>query len=516
MPFLGLLDVAGIQEYILANSRLQAIAAASEQIEALNQPDGLFQSARTGSARLCLAAGGNAVYTAPAREDLQAVFRTVSGKLLRDHPGLEVRGVIYEYPEGALAKEYRRALRELDKAKLTQPRPIPFEFPGLRREWPGERADQGSARADGNDPIYPRSLDDMILHGTRVRPESSAGAADAPPKESAEQTGLMAVVCMDGLGMGRRLNRWLTAMAGETDEAFLASFACWSEFVKRRWDQAWQQSVEELDRFFPAANGYAMLTDLPTPRRLKLRTATAPECLKGKARVRPVRRIYQGGDDLTYLCDARIALAFTAALAARLEEKLPEKELEGIPKLFHDLTVSIGVVFVDSHFPFSRAVRMAEEVRESAKCEAMERNSERPPSCLDWWVNRQGAQHRPKQERTVRPCGLRTSASDRPDQPSWAQIEHTVLKGMWKRFGRSRNKLKDLVAAAEEGPEAVRRLLTTRPLEDDGKPVLDFLPDGFECNTGFYPGSLRTPLLDAGELYDIHVPYPASKAGEEG
>jgi hypothetical protein len=89
---------------------------------------------------------------------------------------------------------------------------------------------------------------------------------------------------------------------------------------------------------------------------------------------------------------------------------------------------------------------------------------------------------------------------------------------MWKQYAGSRNKLKDLVAAAEESPEAVGRLLAMRPLEEDGKPLrrLEFLPDGFVPETGFYPGSKRTPLVDAGELYDIHVPYPKRDAGREG
>lgn len=77
----------------------------------------------------------------------------------------------------------------------------------------------------------------------------------------------------------------------------------------------------------------------------------------------------------------------------------------------------------------------------------------------------------------------------------WATFDAQIMGGMWRTFADSRNKLKDVLAAAAKGEKGafVQRLLLLRPL--DGGANLDFLPDSFDKLTGFASGN--TPLLDS-------------------
>jgi len=88
---------------------------------------------------------------------------------------------------------------------------------------------------------------------------------------------------------------------------------------------------------------------------------------------------------------------------------------------------------------------------------------------------------------------------------TWRWLSETVLgrekngfRG--RRWGERRNKVKQLASLVREGPEGVLETLKVwQALDAD----LDF-PPGVPSN-GFFD-SRRTPLLDAVELVDIHLP----------
>ncbi|MEW6754539.1 MAG: hypothetical protein AB1505_26685 [Candidatus Latescibacterota bacterium] len=502
MPYIGLLDVSGIQDYLFRSPRLRHIAAASERIERLSGPEGLFAAAATGSVRLHVGAGGIAVYTASCEGDLQSTFRAVSRELLEKGHGLEVVGAICAYQDGALGRTYRwQAVPALERNKLTQPRSTRFVFSGLTD--PRRRSDQGAGAPAGGGPLIdPLELDEMICTGGWVRDGRDA-------ESSVERTGLMAVVSVDGLGMGRKLLEWLSSAEHLADEAFVSQFHSWSEHVKAVWHDAWSATCRLVDGLFPEPE-YRHRHPYQHDRYIELHKACVTSGKGAPQRYRPYRRVYQGGDDLSFVCDARIALGMTAALVRGLQLRSGTSEPQ-VPEAFRTMAVSAGVVFVDSHFPFSRAVRMAGEVRQSAKMKAMEHDHDRPSSHLDWWLNRQGALWREERRFSVKPVPL-VGEGYALGEVDWQAMEQTVLAGMWEQFGDKRNKLKDLVAAAEDGPETVRDLLKTRPLPEK---QLCCLPTGFDSESGFWQERC-TPLIDAGELFDIHFPFAAAGEAAQG
>lgn len=494
MPFLGLADAAGIQRFLLRSPELKNIAAASKQIEDMCLPSGLYYDT---PAECLVAAGGNAVLRADTREALFAAFQQISRTLLESGDDLQIVGCIEEYAGGDLPRAYHRALRHLDQRKLSQPRSTMFKFSGLTTPQPHPPSLQDSNlprspwRLNDNDYWEPQQLDDMICR-------------------SDERTELMAVVSVDGIGMGRKLNQWLAgwlenhegetkALAAHSDAMFVGEFRVWSGALKKRWQRAWEEAVSSVVGAFD--RDYCYAHPFFSERRLELRRGP-----QGKPFL-PCRHVYQGGDDLSFVCDGRLALSLTVRLLELLRDRPAEVN---VPALFQSVPASAGIVFVNSHFPFARAISLSEQVRQSAKVKAQETNPEQPSSALSWWVNRSGAMAHPKplfDGSTRKPYLL----DGEDDQFGWHELDEKVMPALWQTFGSARNKLKSVLAAAEADDKgtSVRRLLQQRPLRGmAGRPVLNPFPweRSEPATQSGFNGSGQTMLIDAGELYDIYFP----------
>ncbi len=496
MPSVGLLDVSGIQSFVFRSNKLKQIAEASNLIEKISERNGglIAQEAGNAGAEVVAVAAGNATLTAENGGILRNAFRAISRALLERGEGLQIVCAICDYAPGGLARACQIAQGQLEQRKLTQPRSTDFVFSGCDRPKPLDS------------PAPPPAVPWLVPKEKWCVPEGWAEPQELDEMlgDSGEEFGLMAVVSIDGIGMGKRLLEWsqlprelAAAATAEDDEQFAAEFTAWSESLKRRWRTAWEQTLDCLTaQFVPN------FVIRHGERELRANND------RKKYSYLPCRRIYHGGDDLCFVCDARIALGMAAHLARTLE-KLPPGE--GVPEEFHNITAGIGVVFVDAHFPFVRAVQLSGEVLKSAKKRANEEDADRPPSTIDWWVNRTGAMKRTEKPFSLKPYLLHNDMSSDWNKLDWTRVEDEVFGGLWKTYAGALNKLKDLLEAAEDGPTDVQRLLQLRPL-DGGGTYLSFFHSPYDSSTGFNVGASadqgrRTPLLDAGELYDIHFPF---------
>jgi hypothetical protein len=89
-----------------------------------------------------------------------------------------------------------------------------------------------------------------------------------------------------------------------------------------------------------------------------------------------------GGDDLTLVCDGRIALRVTEDFLTRFAAELSkDADIGAIAKnLKEPLTASAGVAIVKPHFPFHLAYELAEALLHSAK-------REKPDAAIDFLVH---------------------------------------------------------------------------------------------------------------------------------
>jgi hypothetical protein len=111
-----------------------------------------------------------------------------------------------------------------------------------------------------------------------------------------------------------------------------------------------------------------------------------------------------------------------------------------------------------------------------------------------------------EEERTTRRAARPLQTRDVPYEVAWDCLARYVLPNLWEMFAGRHNKLKDLLSAAEEGPGAVRRLLSLRPLAEY-RDLSPCTPPRYEPLTGFNPDGNKTFLRDAAELYDLHFPF---------
>ena len=479
MPAIGLIDVSGIQNAIFRSGKLKEIAATSEAIESLSMKNGLFE--KEAGALLLVAAGGNLAMIAQSEEEIKKVVRNISSELLRNYPGLDAVAAVCHYNKGELADGFRNAQRQLERNKLTQPRSCRFEFPGFNSD-----EQQTIAKIDCSNEIIKgeSDLDRIVCNIFR-------NGKDA--LETKEKSDLIAIVSIDGLGMGRRIIQWMQEMKGENDDTFIEQYKIWSESIRERWQTSWNESAELVRRQFNADGKWQHSHQA---RYL---------CNQGKD---PFRHIYQGGDDLSFVCDAHIALSLTSEIITRLEQPR-----EDVHPLFQSITASAGILLVDKQYPFGRAVQMAEAVRKSAKKLSAEHSHEgKPsPSVVSWWLNRQGEMEMPERlfkGASQKPYLLHAQEQDEPTIESFTQ---KALPALWNAFKDSRSLFKNVLEAACEGQEgvSVKRVLGLRSRSSgvtDEKPFSG-LPEPFNTESGFDSGGRGTVLLDAGELFDLYFPF---------
>ncbi len=85
----------------------------------------------------------------------------------------------------------------------------------------------------------------------------------------------------------------------------------------------------------------------------------------------PMRQIICAGDDITFICNARIAIPLTEMYLRKIIEYKDDNKEE------LEFSACAGIAFIHSHFPFSLAYEIAEECCSNAKAEAKSKNDKK-------------------------------------------------------------------------------------------------------------------------------------------
>ncbi|MBX9685133.1 MAG: hypothetical protein K2X27_00450 [Candidatus Obscuribacterales bacterium] len=221
----------------------------------------------------------------------------------------------------------------------------------------------------------------------------------------------------------------------------------------------------------------------------------------------PLRPLIIGGDDITIVCDARIAHSFAQTFISafeRLSASLPDGE--------GGASMSAGIAIVKSHYPFARAYALAKELTRSAKLERKKReDSTRKHSFLDWAVMQSGVLRSlsamreyeyltPEGSLCLRPVSLKNSV-EANDYRTWAYVEHCVREFQSDQWSSKRNKVKDLRDSLREGRASVEDF--RKKFLGGGKlPEIAGAPDDFS-ESGWY--GKHCAYFDALELMDFFI-----------
>ena len=534
MPVLTAIDLLGIQRFVFGSNRLRDVIGASLLVARACSSVGDGPVAQHPVDHRLMAAGGNALLRfddlAPARD-----FAARYTRWLNDHtPGLEAVVVHRLYGEGELGRAIRALQVELARTKLErlptapmaglsvtetchetglpavhvarlggQRAPVSRVTQAVRAAWKGDR--------DGSP--WTRSLHGLAARA-RVTFARPRGLDDLG--RSHGDTSLLAVVHIDGNRIGRGISAWLDARIGEDcrDADLWTRFGALSRGLDVLADGAMQRVMDRVARSLVTREDEAgeLITSVVSKMpdlAFTLRPATVDDELGDEGGVcLPVWPVLVGGDDLTFVCDGRLALDLTAAALAAFEEAT-------VPELGR-VTASAGVAMVRSHAPFSRAYDLAERLCQEAKRRWGESEQSQRGCALDWHLGevRPGESVSSLRKRqyhggalTARPMLL----GDVATPGTWRWLDAALLSPKeahsfrGPRWAERRNKVKALRERLRDGDAAVAQTLAAWQRVDGDLS----LPAGAHAGTG-------TALLDAIELMDIHAPLDPREGGEEG
>jgi hypothetical protein len=307
---------------------------------------------------------------------------------------------------------------------------------------------------------------------------------------------LIGVVHIDGNGVGEKIKNWLKQQTdnGIEDDIVRLQYLEWSHAIDDLGKKSFQAVVDRVWQAIDQENEWK-ISAKPVNSDIKLMKSDDEWML-------PLRPILLGGDDLTFVCDGRIALDLA-------ETALDVFDKSDVPHL-GKIGACAGVAMVRVHAPFARAYDLAENLCASAKRMLKERDE--TGCAMDWHIGacRPGESVDDIRKRqylandktlTCRPYRL---GSGREDSKTWRWLSGTLLNDpqtglRGKVWSKRRNKVKALAELAREGPDSVRAALKAWKVVDTS---LQF-PQPIEGN-GFFDQT-RTPLIDALELFDVHL-----------
>lgn len=547
MPVVTGIDVLGIQGYVFASNRLRDVLAASWMVDHVMRRDAgsLLQWGVTDD-RVLLAAGGNAIIEFANLDDARTWIRRYTRWLQDEAPGLDIVVAHRPYDGRSLAWGLKALAVDLARAKLERQPSAPqlglsvtaaCSVTGLpattldRGEFVSGRIARLRAQTEQAKERWQRFLPACLKH--------ASGWTTAFPDEidlmgrARGETSLLGVVHVDGNGVGKAIKYWLDRCLDEEigDEQVRAEYREWSSGIDELGERVLLATIRRaasciIEEVNEHGEKRCVVRGTPDELGFPLRedaTSYAPRKV-----LLPLRPILLGGDDLTFVCDGRIALDLAATA-------LREFEATYVPHLGQGggertLTACAGVALVKAHAPFHRSYDLAASLCASGKRARRDVNQQRQAD-TGCWLDWHAGPTRPAEtvddlrrreyqggNLTMRPYPL--VAFDGHDQ-SWGWLDQELLgpacgsDGSFRGYREerdehgetrfvpnvwsgSRGRVKQLGSLVPDGSNGIKRQVQAWNAIEDGVQLPARLPDG-----GFI--AARTPLLDAIELLDLHV-----------
>ena len=194
------------------------------------------------------------------------------------------------------------------------------------------------------------------------------------------RSGYIGVVHIDGNGMSKRIN---TIRAKYKDSSgnrdFIDEMRSFSSDIQASVESALQESMRHLINSIDTDN-FTHEGIIGNEIKIK-KMEEKSETKEDPKYILPFRPIVMSGDDMTFVCDGRLALTLSQYFLSTLYEKrLPDNK---------PFCCRAGIAVVKSHYPFSRAYSLSEDLCASAKKYINEYKKDHPNEkqdicAMDW------------------------------------------------------------------------------------------------------------------------------------
>lgn len=368
----ALFESKSIQAWLFASGRLRDIVGGSELLENLTGPllDDALRAlglVENDNIHFSRRAGGSLYAFSENAEDLRDFLALWSLVVQQHAPGLAFDSGLgsgttprkaFDDARNGLRADNSRALPQRPSAPPPAQRSPRTGLAAVQHD-KGEPVDAGTrARRRHAAPDRSHLMERVKPEGTALTwrhwpLDLEAGAERGFPFLGDDRT--VALVHVDGNGLGQLLMRAQEASTAQP-ERFIEIFRTLSDGIGEATSRAVQAAVGEV--LLPAAEstGTTML---------------------------PARPIVVGGDDVTVLVRADLALAFARRFQSAFEQttqqtmaQLSDLGVQGLPGY---LTAGAGVVFMKASQPFYMAAELTESLTRTAKRHARTANTTQPP-----------------------------------------------------------------------------------------------------------------------------------------
>ena len=399
------LEVGGIQKYILSTGKLKEMIGGSELIESLSAKylDDFAQNNHLNVLKeirkpvdnelLPLQRNAGAMHLLFSSEAKGREFlKNFGKKLLEDFPGLPIFGALEEceFTSSGIREAKFKLSNKITDQRNKYPTSTGMQLlpicavapldgePAIGKENYGKNSSGEIISLSSKTKRNEQLLEDSKGRLREIEPDEGVGP-DLKWSDDLEEIACgsekVAFIHIDGNDLGKRFRQELENISDkETDE-----------------DKTGQQSSSE-DRYQNAINVIKTMSALSNT--VKETTTAAfkkglSECLKhtkltdntGKKLV-PARPLVLGGDDVTVVIRADLALYFIDAFVKEFE-RYSNQEL-GKKNPNDKLTVGVGMVVCPTGYPFLKAFDLSEELVKNSK--ELTAQMENRPSSMDYIV----------------------------------------------------------------------------------------------------------------------------------
>ena len=371
-----LFEAKSIQSYIFATNRLKEIVGASELIESIASDTGLLMTTvKSLSLKLTFSRRGGGAFYAFGDEQNISTLKTVWSLLIRQYaPDLEFS---HAYATGsnennAFEKANKLLLLDQNNPKCRLPSAGTF---AKRCQRTGDVATDiiyKGGESETIDAMTHRKLDFKNSNHLAKRFDKQSNNDNWPinltPEEGEAsknfpfiQGSQVALVHADGNGLGQLFKYLTDAVEKETlpADAFIEVFQQFSKAISTATENAAQEAVDSVLKPHMKNNLY------------------------------PARPIVLGGDDLTIIVRADLAIPFTQAFLVAFkqcsEKAFQSLQQYNIPNLPKRLTACAGVVYAKASQPFYLMHDLAEGLCTHAKTKAKAQGFDETPSTVSFY-----------------------------------------------------------------------------------------------------------------------------------